>query len=310
MRFTTLLTACAIALLNWSCGAAKTADSQNQTSLAPQQQYVASAAPALPAAPAPSHAAAKQIKSDNFAPPSDVQWTIIVKIIPGPGHVEKAKQLKDELAKASGMNKWYVTHEEEQSTLYYGYYRAFDESIDPAETARLRDDRAKIAALADQVGNHPFKDAMPVLINSPDPTAPPEYNLVNAKGYWSLDIAAYQGPGRKEAAVAAVLAARKMGVEAYYHHGPNVSEVCVGAWPEEAVRKQELDGSSVVDPADRDRPILLLGPGTEVPEALKKQYENNLIDRKTGKQVEVVEQKVDPVDLTLARRWRNTKHIR
>ena len=63
-----------------------------------------------------------------------------------------------------------------------------------------------------------------VPIDSPDPVAPPEWNLANAKGYWSLQIAAYKdSPKRKEAAVEAVREARKNGVEAYYYHGETTS---------------------------------------------------------------------------------------
>ena len=61
----------------------------------------------------------------------------------------------------------------------------------------------------------------------------------------------------------------KMGIEAYYHHGPNVSEVCVGTWPEEAIRKQESDGGDGIDATDQQRPLLFLGPGAEIPAGAK-----------------------------------------
>ena len=91
-----------------------------------------------------------------------------------------------------------------------------------------------------------------------------------------------------------------MGIEAYYHHGPNVSAVCIGAWPEEAIRKQESDGGEGMDAADQQRPLLLLGPGSDmIPAAVKEQYSKNLIDKETGRQVQVIEQKVEVVDPTL-----------
>jgi len=268
-----------MALVSASCGENKSADSREQAPIMATQQPVArsSAAPA---------------EADNPAPPRDAQFTIVCKVIPGPGHVERAKQIKEELIKSTGMKIWYVSHDEQQSTLYYGYYRAVD---DP----KLRADRDRIAKLQDNLGTRPFADALPDSINAPDPTAPPEFNLANAKGFWSLQLAAYQGPGRKEAAIEAVKEARKMGVEAYYHHGPNVSEICIGAWPEEALRKQEFDGGDGVDRTDQQRPLLVLGPGAEVPQAVKEQYSKNLIDKETGRQVQVLEQKIEILDPTL-----------
>ena len=37
-------------------------------------------------------------------------------------------------------------------------------------------------------------------LEKPDPDAPPEWNLANAPGYWSVQIAAFTKPGRKQAA--------------------------------------------------------------------------------------------------------------
>lgn len=274
MRRCSIIALSLLGLVCSSCGENKSPNPQ-----APQQQSLSS-----PAA-APTKAPVASAGNSVVAPANDAQWTIYCVSIPGPGHVERAKELEDDLKKSSHLSAWYVIHEDQQSTLYYGYYKTSDD-------ARLKADRQKIVAIADQVGNHPFSDALPVLIAQPDPTAPPEYNLMNAKGYWSLEIASYQGPGRKEAAVESVLAARKAGVEAYYHHGDSVSEVCIGAWPEEAIKKQDTDTGS----ADtEDEPILVLGPGAHLPESMTK----GLVDKDSHKQVRVLEQKVVPADPTL-----------
>ena len=286
MRLTLTLATCMLALLAASCGENKNTDSRQQ-----QQQLSGSN---------PQTASAQQsANSDQPAPPKDAQFTIFCTKIDGPGHVQRARQLKEELLKTTKLKDWYVTHSEQQSTLYYGYYKSFNDPNDPKETARVQADRQKLATMTDALGNRPFGEALPVSISSPDPTAPPEYNLENAKGFWSLQIAAYQGLGRKEAAIDAVKEARKMGVEAYYHHGPNVSAVCIGAWPEEAIRKQEFDGGQGIDQTDRDRPILVLGPGAEIPQPIKRQYANGLIDKETGKPLQLLEQKVEVVDPTM-----------
>ncbi len=282
MRYIQILTVCVIALVATSCGKNKMMDSPTQPELAASSQGQA---------PAPKVSAAKP-GAQNSAPPADAQVTIACEILSGPGHVEQAKALKDQLLKGTSMKDWYVSHEEQQSTIYYGYYHSLD---DP----RLKEDRAKVIALQDKIGNRPFRDAVPVSFNAPDPLAPPEYNLANAKGFWSLQIAAYQGPDRKAAAVDSVKRARASGVEAYYHHGADVSIVCIGAWPEDAIRKQELDGSEGVDIADQQRPILVLGPGAEISPEITEQYSKNLVDKRTGRQVQVIKQNIDVVDPTL-----------
>jgi hypothetical protein len=255
------------------------------------------------AAPAPQRmsaaAAPKPADSDNPAPPRDAQWTILCAVINGPGHVERARLAKDDLVKSSPMKTWYVTHDDQQSTLYYGYYRSYNDANDAKETARIHADRDRIAKMQDQIGVRPFKDARPVPLAGPDPVAPAEYNLLNAQGAWSLQIAAYQGQGRKEAAVESVLKARKMGVEAYYHHGPSVSIVCIGHWPEEAIRKQEFDGGAGIDRGDRDRPLMVLGPGAEIPESMREQLKKSPIERETGKPIQVLEQRIEIVDPTM-----------
>ncbi len=264
-----------LGLLCTSCGENKSPDPAQ-----PQQQTL-NAAPTAPAKP--TAAAAKPANSTvAAAPANDAQWTIYCVAIPGPGHVERSKELEDDLKQSSHMSAWYLIHEDQQSTLYYGYYKSND---DP----RLKADRKQIMAMADQGGNRPFGEALPVLIASPDPTAPPEYNLLNAKGYWSLEIAAYEGPGRKEAAVQSVLEARKEGVEAYYHHGESISEVCIGSWPEEAIKKQDTDSGNA---ENEDQPILVLGPGGHLPDGMTR----GLKDKETHQDVRVLEQQVVPVD--------------
>ena len=298
MRFTRIALTCLIAFVCASCGGSKQPAAREPAQPAPR--FTQQTAAPESSAPAPKHTNAvaanpPAVDPENPAPPRDAQWTILCTVVKGPGHVERARQVKEELMKTSPMKTWYVTHNEQQSIVYYGYYRSFNEKEDAKEAARLKADRDRIAAMKDQVGNQPFKDARPVPVAGPDPIAPPEFNLVNAPGSWSLQIAAYLGAERKEYAVNAVRDARKMGVEAYYYHGPSSSLVCIGHWPEEAIRKQEFDGGSPVDPLDHDRPIMVFGAGAEIPDAMRKP----IIDKETGRPMRILEQRVDVVDPTL-----------
>src|SRR5262249_32607491 len=65
------------------------------------------------------------------------------------------------------------------------------------------------------------------------------------------------------------------------------------------IRRQELDGSEGVDVADQQRPLLVLGPGAEISPEITQQYAKNLVDKRTGRQVQVIKQNVDVADPTL-----------
>jgi len=172
--------------------------------------------------------------------PANAQWTLFCQRITGLDHVIRANQIKSILIKSTRMPDWYVVHGEQDSTLYYGFYRTIDDLNDTAETTRAQRDRQMVAALKDQIGDHPFAQAVFVPLQTPDPASPPEWNLANtpASAICTLQIAAYKdSPDRKQAAVDSVREARKQGIPAYYYHGPTVSSVCIGAWPAEAVRR-------------------------------------------------------------------------
>jgi hypothetical protein len=185
------------------------------------------------------------------------------------------------------MRDWYVVHGEGHSTVYYGFYRTVRDEEDKQEAARAKGDRKAIAGLVNAAtGARMFGGVFLVELDAADTTGPAEWNLVNAKGYYSLEIGVYKdNPQRKEAAVEAVRAARANGYEAYYYHGPAVSSVCIGAWPESAVRKQG-DGK-VRDPN---------AVGVLVPESVNLPPGLTTAD---GRPIEVVQAKAEIVDGTL-----------
>src|SRR5207237_4117084 len=120
---------------------------------------------------------------------------------------------------------------------------------DARESARAHSDQKLIQSMATQSGEVLFPHCYFVEVNAPDPVAPAEWNLANANGYWSLQIAAYKdSPRRKEFAVDAVREARKQGIPAYFYHGPTASSVCVGAWPRSAVKEQDESNARASDP--------------------------------------------------------------
>jgi hypothetical protein len=230
-------------------------------------------------------------------PPKDARYTLFCESIPGPDHVHQANYLKSQLLKGTTLKDWYVVHSEQESTLYYGYYRTYNDPKDAKETDRAQLDLKQIHAIKTTGGDEPFRLAIFVELASPDPSAPAEWNLANLKindkdteHYWSLEIAAYHdSPQRKQAAVDTVKAARAQGVEAYYYHGESVSSVLVGCWPKSAVKEQDSDAGESTDPST---PLMIIpwtlpaGTPTDVrtPE---------------GDRIKIMAPKVEPLDPSL-----------
>lgn len=158
----------------------------------------------------------------------------------------------DALKKVRGLSsrKVLALHGEEESTLYYGDFRrvfnsatgenSYEPDPRPAlETIRslyIRNSRLPENA----VENWPFRFATIAQLPHAG-SGHPEWNLDNAAGYWSLQVAVFYNVDemrqRRRAAVEYCQLLREQGVEAYYHHGDQNSEVCVGLFPPEAVQQ-------------------------------------------------------------------------
>ncbi|HVT87433.1 MAG TPA: hypothetical protein VHD56_01160 [Tepidisphaeraceae bacterium] len=211
----------------------------------------------VPIAAANPKPAAQQTRTPALSIPKGAQYTIYAGRVEGDSHVLRADRDKAALIASTGMKDWYVVHSDAQSIIYYGFYRSINDPKDQAETTRAQTDRQKILLLGDKMGNRPFAQALFVELTAPDPAAPPQWDLTTAKGEWTLQIAVYKGsPDRKQAAVDAVAEARKAGVEAYYYHGESASLVCVGSWPESAVRVN--DTSKPQTKGDPTKPLMVV----------------------------------------------------
>ena len=225
------------------------------------------------------------------------QWTLFCQAVAGPAHVEQAKAIKDQLIAATapkGLKDWHVIHQESESVVYYGFYRTISESDskDKKEGQRAQRDRKDISGMQDQQGNRIFDHVFFVELPAPDPVAPPEWNLLNAEGLFSLQIAAYKdSPQRKEAAVEAVRQARAEGIQAYYYHGETTSSVCIGAWPRSAVREQEEAAAQTSENA-QDQDILVL------PTPLPNQEKIDVRNQK-GQRVKTYAPRFEALDPTL-----------
>jgi hypothetical protein len=223
--------------------------------------------------------------------PDGALYTIYCMTIDTPTHVPDSNRLKEQLVAKTGSHDWYVIHSQNVSTLYYGFYKTFDDDAQAAEKARAQEDLHRVQALKDDNGDFPFASCIFQPLNAPDPAAPAEWDLKNANGYWTVQIAAYVGsPLRKQYAVDAVREARKAGIEAYFYHGRSISSVCIGTWPREAVKEQD---SADARSDDASKHIMVL------PRPLPEGTRTDNIYDPDGSKVKVVVPRVQIADPTL-----------
>lgn len=197
------------------------------------------------------------IDNGNVVPPADARYSVLCQVFRGQGNVLESRRAKETAIRMTGRKDWYLVHSGDSSSLYFGYYNTFD---DPnlSDFRRAQKDLHMLQDMKGGTGGPLFATVFFVEMATGDPPAPQEWNLSHAKGYWSLQIAAYRdSPSRKQAAVDAVKEARAEGIEAYYFHGDQVSSVCIGAWPRSAVKEP----STVVND-DPQKNVIVATAGT------------------------------------------------
>lgn len=217
----------------------------------------------------------------------NAKYTIVVLKFEGPNRAGRAKKRVEELKAGTGLKDLWIINEEFVTTVYYGKYKTVESLEDKDESDRAKRDLAKLLEVTYN-GERPFRGAFFMPIPLPDPEANPAWDLKNAKGVYSLQIAAYKdNPERKQAAVDSVKEARAMGLEAYYFHGATTSSVLLGAFPAEALK--EINSEAKARP---DQQIISLPfKPKDMPDEVKN------ADGTTSK---IVEHRVEVTDPTLA----------
>ena len=180
-------------------------------------------------------------------------YTIRLQTATGPQHVPRIKNLKKLLEEKTDWKHLFIVHQSGRSELFWGKYRT-------PEAAEPNLKRAH-GSLADRKRG-PFPLAM--LTSLPgEEIGPPKWNLLNAPGAYSVQVATYYDMpekgyvGRKESAVEMCRQLRKRGHEAYYYHARVRSHVMIGTFDESAVQVVETPGQvkkvghKIVDPALR-----------------------------------------------------------
>ena len=202
--------------------------------------------------------------------PRQATVTIYCRDFTGPSHANIAERVRQQVQEVSGLKDFYLVRGEARTVLYYGFYTTLDPAVDRGEADRARADRRSIEALVDARTNaRLFPAAIFEPLEPPDPPAPADWDLRNAKGYWTLLVATYAGAANyKQAAVDSVRDARKQGYEAYFLHKDNQSHVCIGSWPASAIKRgtsmlevnREKEQRGEVNPFAPPIKVLSVGP--------------------------------------------------
>ena len=164
--------------------------------------------------------------------------------------------------------------------------RSIDDPHDGKESERAQSNRGRLLQIVDANGSHPFMGCVFVELVPKDPPAPPEWNLVNAQGKWSLQIAVYGDDPRSQTRPALVdPVSAKCGANgiknAYFYHGATASSICIGTWPDSAVKQDQAR------PEDPNQPVLV----TNQPVA-----GGDIYLRTTGQKLQQVTPKVQILD--------------
>lgn len=205
----------------------------------------------------------------SVSAPREASFTIYCRDFTGPNHAAVAERVKKQVEEVSGLKDFFLVRGETRTVLYHGFYSTFDPSVDKREAERAGRDRQRLESLVNERQAKIFPRTVFEPLDRPDPAAPPEWDLHNAKGHWTLMVATYAGHAEsKQAAVESVREARRMGYEAYYLHKDGQSHVCIGTWPMDAVKRgtsmfednKAKEDRGLVNPYDPPVKVLSMGP--------------------------------------------------
>ena len=181
---------------------------------------------------------------------SDGDYTIRLYVFSGNNRSEESDFFLKETKKEAGWKDLFVIQQVGFSELYWGKY---DKPKDAERDLKIAQ------SWKNSLGTIPYVNAKIVPRPGNDP-GPAEWNLRNAKGVYSVVIAVFFDVpeanyyGRKKIAVELVRQLREAGEEAYFFHGLSKSDVCVGAFPEEAILYRYE--KAVWEPTIKDKRIM------------------------------------------------------
>ena len=152
--------------------------------------------------------------------PAQRDLTILLVEYQGPEARPSADRLADELADQK-LPDVFVVEGPDYAAVCVGRYRTWKDT-------QAREMLGRVRRIRDARGQYPFQGVM--LVPVPEPAPKTSWALEEAPGVYSLYVAGWESPGRKENAQAYAAKLRKEGREAYVYHGPHLSMVTIGAF--------------------------------------------------------------------------------
>jgi len=174
-------------------------------------------------------------------------WAIRCIALHGPERFKRAESYAAALKNVSGLKADLVQilSDEDETVVYYGRYRrSYDGKVE-----RYKPDHKADLKLIQSL-RFPGQEVWPFILATMEvlpgqQSAHPEWDLARIDGYWSLHVAVfYNTPdfhSRRSAAEEYCRLLREQGEEAYYHHGPAQSSVCIGTFPFSALREVQQE---------------------------------------------------------------------
>lgn len=174
------------------------------------------------------------------------EWTILCLAYKGPDRMQRAASAAASLKKVRGLRESNVSVQDADGAakVYYGKYRKSASLFSKEKKFRPdpTDDLKLIRDLSVQMPDTgqivwPFRLA--TLVALPPPVRFPQWELTKADGYYSLQVGVFYNTDsfkkRRYAAEEYCKLLRDEGMEAWFHHGPENSSVCIGSFPREAI---------------------------------------------------------------------------
>jgi len=152
--------------------------------------------------------------------PTQRDLTILLLEYKGPEARASADRLTGELADQK-LPDVFVVEGPDYAAVCVGRYRTWKD-------AQAREMLGRVRRIRDARGQYPFQGVM--LVPVPEPAPKTSWTLEEAPGVYSLYVAGWESPGRKEKAQAYTEKLRREGWEAYVYHGPRLSMVTIGAF--------------------------------------------------------------------------------
>ena len=148
----------------------------------------------------------------------------------------QAETLRQQIA-GLGLPDVFIVSGAGQASVCVGRFSSWDDK-------KAHDTLAYVHQIRDSDGQYPF--ALTLLTFVPEPLPENPWPLEKADGYYTLQVAVWEAPGRGPKAQAYAAELRAQGYEAYVYHGPQLSIVTIGALGPKIFDHPELVGH--VDP--------------------------------------------------------------